>query len=321
MKIEYIIISKKEDDKLIPPSESFFKDLFLDVTNNSFIFKANENESGKKVSYKEKFSHEKELCYLQVEYEEEDPIESAKTLMLTCDKIESGSHRAKYYFIRTKDEACEKYSEKIYPIIGKFEKKLRELVYHVVLKAYGKKWTNQTNLKQDIESGLEELTLTQLYDFLFEKTIDKNVNDYWEEDLNPDLIKSKKQDELIDLIESFRPNSLWDKLFVDVKIEGIKNKDSLDEIKKIRDAVAHNRIIKIKKCNDVEKIIKSLLPELEKNIDMVKQKTFTFTEQEIISQQLEALLRDIKITIEKLEEEHIQMIKQKNKNEQFIIPP
>jgi hypothetical protein len=284
MKIEYVIISKDEDSELVSPSESFFEDLFSNVTTNSFIFKIEENE--KKALYIEQFDGENKLCYLRIEYEEADPIESAKTLMLICDKIESGPHRTNYYFVRTRDEACEQYSEKMYPMIGKFEKRLRELVYQIVLKAYGQEWPEQTNLNivgnrtEKIEAGLEKFTLTELYTFLFEKKSDKNIENQWDEELKKELIESEEKDELIELIESFRPISLWDKLFSDIKIGGIE--ESEKEIKEVRDAVSHNRGIKLNKYIEVEEKLDFLIPELEENIEMVKRKTFTPDEQEAI---------------------------------------
>ena len=284
MKIEYVIISKNEDSELMSPSESFFEDLFLDVTTSSFIFKIEENE--KKAYYTEQFDGENKLCYLRIEYEEAEPIESAKTLMLICDKIESGPHRTNYYFVRTRDEACEQYSEKMYPMIGKFEKRLRELVYQIVLKAYGQEWPEQTNLnvegnrKEKIETGLEKFTLTELYNFLFKKIPDKNIDEQWDEELKIELIKSEEKEKLIELIESFRPISLWKKLFFDIKIEGME--ESEKDIKEVRDAVSHNRIIKLKKYIQVEEKLSILIPKLEESIEMVKRKTFTSDEQKTI---------------------------------------
>ena len=66
---------------------------------------------------------------------------------------------------------------------GEFERRLRELLYLVVIKTYGEDWFEETfekelsddvksrlgaNKKQIIESALEELTYEQLIRYIFE---------------------------------------------------------------------------------------------------------------------------------------------------------
>ncbi|MDY0266036.1 MAG: hypothetical protein RBQ94_00040 [Methanimicrococcus sp.] len=308
MKVEYISMLKN-DGEIISPSESFFKKLFTNVTKNSFIFELDGVE--KQIDYSEEIDKDNEMWYLQIEFEEDEEIETAKTLIRICEKIEYGEHRAKYYFIKINDEACEEYYNKIYPLIGKFERTLRKLVYYIVLKAYGKEWPDQTKLENKknkdnrIQSGLEDFTITELYDFLFEKTPQKDISlEKWQNELNQKSIESKNSDELRELIESIRPTSLWDELFLDIEIEGLE--ESKKDINDVRNATFHHRTIKLDECNNVEKIIEQLLPQIEQNIDMVKQKSFTLEEQKIIKnkiiikQLLEEISQQLTLELEKI---------------------
>lgn len=181
--------------------------------------------------------------------------------------IRNGEHRKNYRIIIVYDEASEYFCSKLTNFISEFERRLRKIIYDVTLAAYGNKWIEETfsndikkdvkekesDTKRHVEMALECFTFQNYIDYLFKKRYDIELEVIIESAIetanNP---KSKKED-IIKILNKAIKMSLWDKLFSGYKL-GFSETD-IEEIRKIRNYVMHNREISASNFNDYRNLL------------------------------------------------------------------
>lgn len=186
---------------------------------------------------------------------EKAPSTKAKELDYLKHIIRNGEHRKNYRIIIVYDESSAYFCSILSNFISKFERRLRKIIYDVTLAAYGNKWIEETftnDIKKDVnekesdkkrhvEMALECFTFQNYIDYLFKKRYDIEleviIGRAIETASNP---KSQKED-IIKILNRAKKISLWDKLFSGYKL-GFSEAD-IEEIRKIRNDVMHNREI------------------------------------------------------------------------------
>lgn len=182
----------------------------------------------------------------------------AKALCYLKDRIRQGEHRKDYNIIIDYDGSSEYYCNRLSPLISRFERKLRQCIYLLMLAVYGNEWVKKTisddimnevtkkenNKHRHVEMALECFTFNNYIDYLFEERNGIDIDEAIVEAINKingTDIKNNKED-LIMLLNSFKKASLWEKLF-DVCKEIEFSKDNIDKVRKTRNDVLHNKEI------------------------------------------------------------------------------
>lgn len=196
-------------------------------------------------------------------------IESIKTAII------NGKHRKNYRIITLYDDSSKYFCDKLSIIISKFERTLREFIYLTVILVYEGKWVEKTisneietshkekgvNQKKYIENALEEFSFYDYINYLFNKkeelTHEVIVEECLAEINKPNLDINRIRDFLGKSVKI----SLWDRLFYEYDIK--LTKDNLEDIRKVRNKVMHNKNLHY----DDFKLTKKLLTKLTKTLE------------------------------------------------------
>ena len=196
-------------------------------------------------------------------------IESIKTAII------NGKHRKNYRIITLYDDSSKYFCDKLSIIISKFERTLREFIYLTVILVYEGKWVEKTisneietshkekgvNQKKYIENALEEFSFYDYINYLFNKkeelTHEVIVEECLAEINKPNLDINRIRDFLGKSVKI----SLWDRLFYEYDIK--LTKDNLEDIRKVRNKVIHNKNLHY----DDFKLTKKLLTKLTKTLE------------------------------------------------------
>lgn len=226
MEVSFLIF-KKDDTKTISNNE--VKRLLSVLSNNinedsfSFIYDEEEYILNYLIS---KDGNNRRLLKITVDLTE---FRGAIILDTIRNLLIQGEHRSKYYITILYDDASSCFCKKGMPYIGVFERRLRELIYLILIKTYGIEWTDKTlseqindklkrhNKSKLIESALEQMDIGDLENYLFQERrfVDPEI---WLDELfdKPDFEMIEKQ-ELIDGLNSLRKTTLWDLYFSDIE--------------------------------------------------------------------------------------------------------
>lgn len=292
MKMEYILIKKEEVKihkeknntiyEILPSSFQLIKDNFENVEleeikdNKEKIFRSNWKGnfySNKiKVNFSIKQYSKQKLSYLTIYIKENNAINTMEVIDNTINKIIS-----KYYIIITSyDSISEFYCNKIYNKLNKFERKLRELLFdmytfHYGINYYDQKFSN--NLKEKVktdksiysESKNIEKIKQALYELTYNDIIDLLFTPKWLEEDEENKVKLIKkihnenlsQQELLEMIEDIKPKSDWERLFLPYIGNMINFQENIDELRGLRNRVAHCKFFRrqhYEKCLDILKV-------------------------------------------------------------------
>lgn len=290
MQMKYIFIKKKEDIKktnsginisdLASPIKPMLKKRFSNLSKDSFQIgidgincTVNYTSSGNNL----------------ILNTNETDSKSVKILNETNAILLKGEHRKDYNIAISFDGVSYYYCNKIYPKFNLFERKIRELVFNILLKSFGNEWYDKTvsiqlhkeikaNAKNSsknklIEEALYEMTIFQLETYLFMPYREIDVNDLIDIELSEEVIKEKSRDELIKIISKGRARSIWDRFFRDkINIDNICSK--LEEVRNYRNSVAHCKYFymdEYKKCN---RLLNGMIKQLDIAIESIESRLF-----------------------------------------------
>ena len=114
--------------------------LFSNVSNDDFT--VNINGIDRVIKYDHSLRSDNILFIkLGADYSE---MESAKCLTKAVNSICKGAHRKEYHIIISYDESSCVYCNKLMPLFGEFERRLREFLYITFVKAFKNDWYNIT---------------------------------------------------------------------------------------------------------------------------------------------------------------------------------
>ena len=212
MELRYICLIKDNIERNIQKDEEHYKilnKLFKNVNDSEFKF-INEDEVNI-INYNAYYSNDGSVFKLDIGLDNKNDCDIAKVLCKVDNLIRRGKVRKDYNIILMYDEISEYYGNKAYKIINRLERKLRELVYIILIKTFGIKWYDETITKeldkkiretshgksktQLIEGALQEMTFNDLEIYLFKAYPDEAINRFevdWEKIKNLYIIMIKK---------------------------------------------------------------------------------------------------------------------------------
>ncbi len=206
-------------------------------------------------------------------------LRTAKVLNNINNEIKRSIQHKDYYIIQTYDESSKYLCDKIYPKFNEFERKIRRLIYLILIKSFGKLWAQETisaELKDKInnkvhstdaiiEQALQEMDIKDLENFLFEPRYWFNLENVINNDLSLENVKGLEKDEILKRLEKIQKYKLWDKCFSEIKITDLEEK--LENIRKLRNKVAHFKEITLDAYADGQKLLKSIIKEIDVAIE------------------------------------------------------
>lgn len=301
MRIQYILLPKKSsksdlDSKKI---KKILNHCFNNVTNNSFSVKPNRSEYvvNYQISYSSYSTAESSSKFYCVEFKYEhsrkdrtaEVLNYASRLLTSCDEA------SWYHLIILVDEVSEYYCNKSFPKFQKFERLLRQLIFIIVVKAFGSLWVEKTiseNKRKDlkriisqhypnlsknkvlrdekiIDEALYHMDISDLENFLFKESRDIDPSMLIDSDLSPELIVDMNKDEIIKIIEKGRLKSLWDRFFASI-IFIDKPENIIEELRLLRNKVAHSKQFNLEDYEKVEKLNNQFIPLIEKAIEEIE---------------------------------------------------
>jgi hypothetical protein len=300
MEMKYIFLRKMNDIKvenLESPFTLMFKTLFNNVTNNSFDIQINES------FYIVKFNYAKNdignTYYLTIT-SCGTVAQCAKILNEVNKKLIKGPHRKEYNIILSFDSISHYYCNKIYPKFNLFERKIRELIFCILIKTFGIDWYDATfseelknelkqqGLKQSdlIERALYEMTIYQLENYLFEPYSISKFESILENELSTLAVRGMTKDEIIEVLDQCRAKSLWERFFEGkIKIDHLQS--NLGVIRNYRNSVAHSKHFYKDDYQKCSLILNKLIRQIEIAIEEIEIKTFNLSN---ISESIGALL-------------------------------
>lgn len=183
--------------------------------------------------------------------------------------------RCKYNVVVIFDGASDYYCNNLSKYIFTFERKLRQFVYLTVLSAYGTEWTKKTLVDEEIKNDVAEnirnknryieialdcFTFQNYIDYLFKEQSIEDANEVIE-DAKLALKKRESSNNIINILNKGEKISLWERLFSKRNIDLTRN--SLDEIRKIRNKVVHNKEISDTGFCKYRNILKQYIKKLD----------------------------------------------------------
>lgn len=305
MKMEYILIKKDKNKKIkdkdenvivIPSSplmliEKNFDNVKVnEITNkDEEILRSNwdgtflVNDAEISFSIKQYSKHK--LSYLSL-YTKVNSISNIEIIDEKINKL----MKENYIVITSYDCISEFYCNKIYKKLNNFERKLKELIFDIYTFSYGMNYYDRNfsdELKQKIKQSRDKSISTD------EKNIEQLKQSLYELDYNDimkllftpkwllddekekfKLIERIEKDEvpsneLVDYIENIRPKSDWDRLFLP-QIGEISNiEESIDNLRKLRNRVAHCKFFRKEHYEECLKLLDGLNKQLNKALKIV----------------------------------------------------
>ncbi len=296
MKIEYLIQIKEERsaENLSPKIsiQNALKLCFLDVKTDTFII----NDTHKDIPIHFVLDeHNVKLedsilpvIYLKFESNLKGKEQNAKLL----DQADSSfMHRVncgeiRFLIIKLYDERSIHYCIKAYPLFCKFESKLRCLILKLLTKTFGCMWPQET-LSQELRNGLREkvrsdkneiiaseaiyeMDYSELIKFLFSPFRAITTDSKIERLLNDGQLELKNTAEIRTILEEIRLTSNWDRFFKEIEIDDLQ--DTLKNISKQRNKIAHSKEYKLSDFQSDKVTISTFISQIDRAIKLIELK-------------------------------------------------
>ncbi|HAR86510.1 MAG TPA: hypothetical protein DCR69_12335, partial [Clostridium sp.] len=286
MNMNYIFLLKNREREKLESKEienSILNKLFHNVTSSSFEVYFNKKEYALNYS----LYHDKKVDMIKLAISIENKnVNDAKALNYVDNLLRKGESRKDYSIIVTYDGVSSYFCNKAYPLLNEFERRLRELVYIILVKTFGIEWYDKTvsdkldskvkeiskgkNKAALIESALHEMTMNDLEIYLFEPYSEFELDQFVKnKEVIDNTFSTKSKEEIVLLLEKSIPKSLWNRFFDD-KIDDIQQE--LDKIREFRNKVAHNKEFYEKEYNSFHKIVQSVIYKIKSAIDDINMK-------------------------------------------------
>lgn len=291
MQVKYIFLQKnsiegsRDLSVFMAPFKKMFIVLFENVTDYSFDIQVDDKYCTVRYKYSSKIRGN--TCYLTL-VAEGTLFQCAKVLNEANSKLIKGSHRKNYSIILSFDGVSNYYCNRIYPKFNLFERKIRELIFCILVEAFGINWydatvsdTLKTEIKKNgmnqsnlIEKALYEMTIFQLETYLFTPYRELDMYTILEDKLNQKNIYNKSKDEIIDILDKCRARSLWDRFF-EGKIQIADLQANLKKIRDYRNDVAHCKHFYNDDYIICNRLLNKVIGQLNKTINDIEIRTFS----------------------------------------------
>ena len=271
MEVDLIFLPKDDQtikSKVKQDFRNMLQLLFSNVSNDDFT--VNINGIDRVIKYDHSLRSDNILFIkLGADYSE---MESAKCLTKAVNSICKGAHRKEYHIIISYDEASCVYCNKLMPLFGEFERRLRELLYITCVKFFKREWFDQAisfdlqaklKAKKDvdnkrlIENALEELTYEQLRTLLFEPFSKEDIYCLLDNELSENNINQLAASQIIYYLDSCRKRSLWNRFFeTNADIKDIQFE--INYLQRYRNKVMHHKTLSYDEYVEVRKRIRTV---------------------------------------------------------------
>ena len=216
--------------------------------------------------------------------------EKSKINILVLEEIDrilqEAFEKQNYIFITSFDSISEYYCNKIYKKLNNFERKLRQLMFNIYTFSYGIKYydiTFNNDTKNKIKQRKDKSIVTttkeievlkqSLYQIEYQDIINLLFIQKWNEKYNKNkeklvelLKENDTSNQVINEIKNIGPKSDWQRLFEPI-IGNIENlEELLDEIRHLRNKVAHCKFFRRNEYEKCSKILIILNKNIEKSI-------------------------------------------------------
>lgn len=291
MNINYIFLLKEIDNESLNDVEvhyNIFNNIFKEVNKSYFSVEYNEEEH--RINYRTYYENESNSFKLSISTNGDNDREAE--LLDYADKlIRKSQIRKDYNIIITYDGVSEYYANKIYRLLNKFERKLRELIYNILIKTFGTQWYDKTineeldnkikeaskksNKSYLIENALQEMTMYDMEMYLFNPYKELDINKMIDTgEINEEFINERSKEEIANIMSKAIPKSLWERFFKEIiEIENIQ--EQLEEIRKYRNKVDHGKEFHKDDYFNCEEVVESVLNEIELALEEIKVKEFS----------------------------------------------
>lgn len=286
MEMDYIVFWKR--NKRIP---SNLKSSFMGVLYNEFkvvndpyiVFEVKDKRE--RVLYEIQKDVTDKL-FFKVTHNGSD-MASAKILDCFSKKLLNCRQRADYNIIVSYDGAANLFCCKAMPLFAEFERRLRELVYATVVRAFGEEWVKKSfdvpregtrklyknNIENEVESALNEFDLANMEIYLFAPYCLVDPDKVIAEILEDNSISHKQ---IISKLHSAKKLSLWERLFYEYK-ELADLKDRLRELRPIRNQVMHCKPFTFEELERTRKELRFVNKRLKTAIEVFENGTYDRT--------------------------------------------
>lgn len=228
------------------------------------------NES---IKYKRIESNNKNILRMRIETISHNNNKSeAQTLEDIKKKIQKSEHRVNYYINICYDGAAEYYCNKLMIPLAIFERNFRQFLYLILISIYDIEWpdrfiskevindikkkNNNININKLPENGLEHLTFQNYIDGLFITANSKSIEEIIKEVNNEKNKEGATIEDIVNIINNNAEKTMWEDIFNDINDIKIEfSREDIDNIRKIRNEVVHNKEIKSNKYEEYNKII------------------------------------------------------------------
>lgn len=287
MEIDFMILWKsKVSDKtdLLSKIKDMLKQLFTEVKSDYIIF-TDKDSNIFEIPYK--CSKHNNEVYLKIECDYSE-AKAAKILSTIRDNITQGKHRADYSIICTYDEASLSYCCRLMKPFGIFERRLRELMYLITIKAFGIDWIEKSFPEEMIcaikdrkkgkitEAAFEMLDYKEIINYLFkERRFEYTAEYVIDEELTEEKLNALSKEEIINIISKARNDTLWNKLFSKNKNIGCITEEDIEELRKYRNDVMHHHTLKENDFKKMQKAVNNINKKLKLAINEIEVKIYT----------------------------------------------
>lgn len=192
--------------------------------------------------------------------------------------IRKSEHRVNYYITICYDGSAEYYCNKLMIPLAIFERNLRQFLYLILILLYDIEWPdrfiskeviddikkkNNNNINKLVEKGLEYFTFQNYINCLFTPRNLKSIEEMIKEVNNENEKEGVTKEDIVKIINNNAEKTMWEVIFNDIKIEF--SEEDINNIRKIRNEVVHNKEMTSQKYEKYKKIIN----ESNKKIKMV----------------------------------------------------
>ena len=247
--------------------------------------------SNKSIKYKRIESNNKNILRMRIETVSNNNNKSeAQTLEEIKKNIRESEHRVNYHITVCYDGSAEYYCNKLMIPLAIFERNLRQFLYLILISLYDIEWPdrfiskeviddikkkNNNNINKLIENGLEYFTFQNYINCLFIPRNSKSIEEMIKEVNNENEKEGVTKEDIVKIINNNAEKTMWEFIFNDIKDIKIEfSREDIDNIRKIRNEVVHNKEITSQKYKEYKKIINEANEKLKIAIMKIEEEKY-----------------------------------------------
>ncbi|MBB1544722.1 MAG: hypothetical protein HG454_000680 [Clostridiales bacterium] len=231
------------------------------------------------IKYKRIESNNKNILRMRIETVSDNNNKAEAEILEKIKKdIRKSEHRVNYYITICYDGSAEYYCSKLMIPLAIFERNLRQFLYLISISLYDIEWLdrfiskeviddikkkNNNNINKLVEKGLEYFTFQNYIKCLFTPRNLKSIEEMIKEVNDENEKEGVTKEDIVKIINNNTEKTMWEVIFNDIKIEF--SGEDINNIRKIRNEVVHNKEMTSQKYEKYKKIIN----ESNKKIKMV----------------------------------------------------